>query len=268
MGPAVEALAQFGRAVLVAITRPWRETRAPSQAVAPSSRAQTERAPESGPKVGFFLEFDANEFAVVSEPGAVLPPVVVSEGPFVKAAVVVVGGASEAGDGKRPGAEAKSAAEPGPDVFGWERGRDLSPEVADLWNSRVPPGAELLFACEVVCKRGPQKSQEHPPEGLTGATVVGHRRLDSPAEGMLGKRAVAAGALLGSAILVWASRAGQETGPGSNLVGKMAAGGTWSGFGSERNGPSTDPEAGSPSQAERLSGFETVKALVASERGA
>lgn len=230
--------------------------------------------PESGPKVGFFLEIDVNEFAVVSEPGAVLPPVVVSEGPFVKAAVVVVGGASEVGDGKRPGAEvemraeAKSAAEPGPDVFGRERGRDLSPEVADLWNSRVLLGAELLFACEVVCKRGPQKSQEHPPEGLTGATVVGHRRLDSPAEGMVGKRAVAAGALLGSVILVWASRAGQETGPGSNLVGKMAAGGTWSGFGSERNCPSTDPEAGSWSQAERMSGRETVNALVASERGA
>lgn len=214
----------------------------------------------AGPEVGLFLEIHLSESAVVFEPGAVLPPVAVSEGLFGKAAVFVVGGAFEDEDGKRPGADAEtraepeSAAEPGPGVLGCERGRNLPPEAADFWNSRILPGAELLIACEAVCKSGPQKGQEHPPESLTGATVAGHCLLGSPAEGMVGKWAVAAGALLASVILVRASRAGQETGPGSNPVGKMAVGGTWSGFGSEGNGPSTDPGAGSWSQAELLSG--------------
>lgn len=226
----------------------------------------------AGLKVGLFLEIRLNEFAVVFEVGAALPRVVVSEGLFVKAAVFVVGGAFEAEHGKTPGAdvemraEPERAAEPGPDVVRCEIGPKVSPEVADLWNSRVLLGAELLFACEVVCKRGPQKSPAHPPEGLNGATAVGHCRLDSSARGMVGEWAVAAGASLGSLILVRASRAGQETGPGSNLVGKMAVGGTWSG--SERNGPSTDPEAGSWAQAEPLSGYESADVLVASERGA
>lgn len=197
----------------------------------------------AGPEVGLFLEIHLSESAVVFEPGAVLPLVAVSEGLFGKAAVFVVGGAFEDEDGKRPAADAEtraepeSAAEPGPGVLGCERGRNLPPEAADFWNSRILPGAELLIACEAVCKSGPQKGQEHPPEGLTGATVAGHCLL---------------GSWVASVILVRASRAGQETGPGSNPVGKMAVGGTWSGFGSEGNG--TDPGAGSWSQAELLSG--------------
>lgn len=98
-------------------------------------------------------------------------------------------------------------------------------------------GAELLFVC--------RRSQEPPPEGLPGATVVGHW-VDNPAEGMGGK---------------WA---GQETGPGSTPVGKTPVGGTRRESGSERTGPGTDPEAGSWSEAGALSGSETV----ASERGA
>lgn len=74
--------------------------------------------------------------------------------------------------------------------------------------------------------------------------------LDPSAEDMLGKWDVAAG------VLVWVTRAGQETGPGRNLVGRTevaslrAAVGRaprWrgplesnEGFGSGKNGPSTE----------------------------
>lgn len=171
----------------------------------------------TGPEVGCSLETHVSELAVVFELGAV----VVSEGLFVKAAAFVVAGAFGAEE-DGPGAEAETSAEPGPDVLGRERGWKPPPEVAGSWNSR----AERLLACEAACKTGPRKSQEHPPGGLRGAT--GHCRLGSPAEGMPGKGADAAGALLGSGIVLQASRPGEETGPGGTLVGKMAVGGTWS----------------------------------------
>lgn len=154
----------------------------------------------------------------------------------------MAGGAFEAKSGSSPGvgvetrSEPKAAAEPGLD--------------AELRNSRV-----------VECKRAPPNIQGDPPEVLTGATVVEHYRLDGlvtlvpelSAEDMLGEWDVAAGARLGCVVLVWVSRPGQETGPGSNLVGKMevvfgAVGRAlrWrrpleanKGFGSEKNGPST-----------------------------
>lgn len=81
-------------------------------------------------------------------------------------------------------------------------------------------------------------------------------QLDPSAEDVLGKWDVAAGARLGCVVLVWVSRAGQETGSGRNLVGKTevaclrAAVGralrrrrpleSKEGFGSGKNGRSTE----------------------------
>lgn len=256
-----------------------------------------------------------------------LPAGIVLERVLALVGVFVVGGAFEAKYGNKPGvdvgmrSEPKSAAEPGLDVFGC--GRDhhiLSSEVVELRNSRALLAADILFACEVECRRAPLNIQGDPPEVLTGATVVEHCRLDHhgtpvldrSAEDTFGKWDVAAGAHLGRVTLVWVSRAGQETGPGSNLVGETevaffrAAVGRapkWrfplesnGGFGSEKNGPSTelqseaegDPEAeeqvepsgsaagselsellsdpsseaGSWSRAELVSGRETVDLLV------
>lgn len=120
-------------------------------------------------------------------------------GVFVEeaAGVFVVGAFEEGGNKLGADTEAKAAPEPHLDASGCRRGRNLSPEVA-----------------------APQSSQEDPPEGRTGATVV---EPDPSAEGTAGKWDVVAGADPGSVILVWVSRAGQETGPGSSLVGKMEA---------------------------------------------
>lgn len=257
------------------------ETRAPSQVVALTGRV-TEALPvgATGRNCCIFLEIplwnafvDAFELGAVSRGEAavvLLPEVIVQECVVGLVGVLVAGGASEAKYGRNPGvgvetrSEPTSAAEPGPDVFGC--GGDhhkLSPE-SELRNSRALLVAELPFACEVEHERAPPNIQREPTEVLTGATVVERCWLDGlvtlvlepSAEDMLGKWDVAAGARLGCVVLVWVSRAGQETGPGRNLVGKTvvaflrAAAGRqlrWrrppessEGFGPEKNGPSTE----------------------------
>lgn len=178
-------------------------------------------------------------------------------------------GAFEAKYGSNPGvgvetrSEPKSAAEPGPDVFGCGGDHHKLSSELELRNSSLLLVAELLFACEAEYKRAPPNIQRD-PAGVLGATVVEQCRLDGlvtlvldpSAEDMLGKWDVAAGARLGCVVLVGVPRAGQELGPGRNLGGKTevaflrAAAGRplrWrrplesnEGFGSEKNGPSTE----------------------------
>lgn len=226
-----------------------------------------------------FLEIPLwNAFVDVFELGAasrekaavLLPAVIVQECVVGLVGVLVAGGAFEAKYGSNPGvgvetrSEPTSAAEPGLDAFGSGGDHHKLSSESELRNSRASLLAELLFACEVEHKRAPPNIQRDPTAVLMGATVVEHCRLDGlvtlvlepSAEDMLGKWDVAAGARLGCGVLVWVSRAGQETGPGRNLVGKTevaflrAAAGRplrWrcplesnEGFGSEKNGPSTE----------------------------